>query len=84
MFTYLVYPAAEGWRVQLQDEPQASLLSTFEAAERRARWLAARASVRGHDSEILLLAADGALVGRWQAETYAPAPAPAQDRELAA
>jgi len=79
VFTYLVYPAADGWRVQLQDAAQWALLPDFQAAERRARWLAARANVRGHESEIVLLDAAGARVGRWWAETYTPAAAPARD-----
>lgn len=81
MFTYLVLPAADGWRVQLRDAADAAALPTFAAAERRARWLAARASVKGHDSEILLLDAEGAVIGRWWAEAYAPI---APTRELAA
>jgi hypothetical protein len=77
VFTYLVYPDTDGWRVQLQDAATATPLSTFAAAERRARWLAARASVQGHESEVLLLDAAGDLVGRWWAEAYTPAAAPA-------
>lgn len=73
MFTYLVFPTKAGWHVQLQDAAQPALLPDFAAAERRARWLAARASVAGHDSEILLLDNDGVLVGRWCAEIYTPA-----------
>lgn len=82
MFTYLVIPAPDGWRVQLQDEASAALLPDFSAAERRARWLAARASVKGHDSEVLLLDSDGAIVGRWWAEAYTPIAA--SNQELAA
>lgn len=78
MHTYLVYPTADGWRVELQDEARTALFRSFADAERRARWLAAHASVRGHDSEILLLDAEGGLVGRWHAEAYAPAAPPAQ------
>lgn len=73
MFTYLVYAAADGWRVQLQDAADIAILPSFAAAERRARWLAARASVKDQDSQVLLLDDSGALVGRWQAERYTPA-----------
>lgn len=73
MFTYLVYPAADGWRVQRQDAAEIAALPTFAAAERRARWLAVRASVKDHDSRVLLLDASGAVVGRWQVERYTPA-----------
>ncbi|MBO9547166.1 hypothetical protein [Caulobacter sp.] len=79
MYTYLVFPSVDGWRVQLQDEMRMALFTSFAAAERRARWLAAHASVKGHDSEILLLDAEGALVGRWHAEVYAPAAPPAHE-----
>ena len=70
VFTYLVYPCAEGWRVQLHDQAPLPPFSDFAGAEHRARWLSARASVKGYDSEILLLDRDGAQVGRWHAERY--------------
>ena len=73
MFTYLVFPSADGWRVELHDAAEIAALPTFAAAERRARWLAVRASVKDHDSQVLLLDASGAVVGRWQAERYTPA-----------
>ncbi len=79
MFTYLVYPVAGGWRVQLQDAA-AITLATFAAAERQARWLAAHAAVKGHESEVLLRDANGDLVGRWWAEAYTPAILCAQER----
>lgn len=82
MFTYLVFPALGGWPVQLQDEASAALLPDSGAAERRARRLAARASVKGRDSEALLLDCDATTVGRWWAEAYTPMAAPNQ--ELAA
>lgn len=68
-FVYLLYPDATSWCVRL-DEVEVARLPTFEAAERRARWLTTRQAVRGHASELHVLDAEGALTGRWIGERY--------------
>lgn len=72
-FEYLVFPSAAGWHVVLRDGAFRGDFRDFVSAERRARWLAARASVKGYDSSIRLLDKTGALVGVWRAEQYAAA-----------
>lgn len=68
-FIFQLHPDATAWCVRLGDIELARL-ATFEAAERRARWLTARQAVSGHASELHVFDGDGQLVGRWVDELY--------------
>jgi hypothetical protein len=69
---YLVYPEAGAWRLRLDDDTAPLSFPSLALAERRARFLAIRQDVRGLDTEIHVLDADGGLVGRWSGERYTP------------
>lgn len=69
-YNYIVGPEACGWSVRLEGGDLIDRFTDFEAAERRARWMAARQAVRGLDSQVDLLDAAGFLTGRWIDERF--------------
>ncbi len=74
-YLYSIMAAAGGWRLYLGDDELVDVFADLKQAERRARFLAARAAVRGFDSEILVYGRDGLLHGCWRAESFEPAAA---------
>lgn len=72
MHVFEITPQASGWHLALEGDAAASWFETFQAAERRARWLAVRQEVRGLPAEIRILDASGFLVGRWRGERFEP------------
>lgn len=70
MFRYLVFTAFGGWWVRLEHGDYTARFDDLRSAERRARWLATRAAVKGYENEILLLGDNGRAVGRWRGEHY--------------
>ena len=72
-FVFEIRPLGRAWTLAPQGEPQTLCFDTFEAAERRARFLAIRQDVRGLASVIHILDSAGELVGVWRGERYGPA-----------
>lgn len=68
-----IEPTCGGWRLSIEDGEPIAVVTSFETAERRARFFAARAAVRGCDSEIRIHDADGVYCGSWRAERFEPA-----------
>lgn len=77
-YVLCIEPTRGGWRLGVQDGDLIAVLASFETAERRARFLAARMAVRGCESEIRIHDADGVYCGSWRAERFEPAPADAR------
>jgi hypothetical protein len=73
-----IEPTCDGWRLGVEDGELIALVASFETAERRARFFAARAAVRGCESEIKVYDADGVYCGAWRAERFEPAQANAR------
>ena len=68
-----IEPLGDSWRLCVEDGDLIAVASRFETLERRARFLAARAAVRGSESEIHIYDAGGGYRGRWRAERFEPA-----------
>ena len=68
-----IEPTCDGWRLGVEDGELIAVVASFETAERRARFFAARMAVRGCESEIRVHDAAGAFCGRWRAERFEPA-----------
>lgn len=72
-FVFEIRPLGRAWTLAPQGEAQTICFDTFEAAERRARFLAIRQDARGLASVIHILDSAGELVGVWRGERYSPA-----------
>lgn len=68
--TLRITPIPDGWRLSTDNDETVSRFDDFDAAERRARFLAVRAAVRGVDSEIEVFEPDGQLRGCWRGERF--------------
>lgn len=73
MYVFEIRPGARSWKLAPTGESEGLCFPTYSEAERRARWLAARAEVRGPGAEIRVLDQDGGLVASWRSEHYVPA-----------
>lgn len=70
MIVIEVFPERQDWGVRLEGDAMLARFQSRDQAERRARWLAVRQTVRDGDAEVRLLDANGAIVGRWIDERY--------------
>ncbi|WP_454714889.1 DUF2188 domain-containing protein [Caulobacter segnis] len=70
MIVIEVFPERHGWGVRLEGDAILARFQSRDQAERRARWLAVRETVRDGDAEVRLLDGNGAIVGRWIDEGY--------------
>ena len=70
MWDIEVFQNHRGWSVRLKGETPLATFPTFDQAERRARWMAVRHTVRGADAQIRIIDLHGRELGRWIDERF--------------